>query len=140
MLRVSAIGCLLIGFISGCAANQVSLVDEGLVSVEKQNSEKVKIIGTDVYQKDGQTWAYGFLKQQGYHPSSVKTHVDIQILSKDGSVQYETVSEDVYVPRNRTGKGPNWKRFNVKLAWEISEGVKIKMIVEHGGHVEKHSG
>lgn len=122
--------------IPGCATNRVSLVDSNQVSVAKQESEKVKILWTDVYQKDGQTWAYGVLKQRDYHPSAIKTHVDIQVLSKDGSVQYEAFSEEIYVPRNRVGKGPDWKRFRVPLPTEISDGSKISMTVHFGKHKE----
>jgi hypothetical protein len=120
--------------IFGCVTNRVNLSDEGLVSVEKQDGEKIKILWTDIYQKDGQTWAYGVLEQRGYHPSAIKTHVDIQVLSKEGSVYYETFSEDVYVPPLRARKGPNWIRFRTPLAGKISEGVKISMAVHSGIH------
>ncbi|MDD5458640.1 MAG: hypothetical protein PHF37_04545 [Phycisphaerae bacterium] len=120
--------------ISGCATNQITLVDKGLVSVEKHDGDKVKILWTDVYQKDGQAWAYGVLEQQGISTSSIKTHVDIQVLKPDGSVQYETITDDLFVPRNRVGKGPNWKRFRVQLPSEISVGMKIFMTVHSGEH------
>ncbi|MHB9068734.1 MAG: hypothetical protein ACYC54_00030 [Sedimentisphaerales bacterium] len=137
-LRFLAVG-VLASIISGCAANQVSLVDKNLVSVEKQDSEKIKILWTDVYQKDGQTWAYGALKQRGYYPSTIKTHMDIEVLSKDGSVQYETFSKDVYVPRIRAGKGPNWTRFRVQLAGNVPPGSKVTMKVHSGRHDESTS-
>jgi hypothetical protein len=128
---------VLVMSIPGCATNRVSLVDTNQVSVAMQDSEKIEILWTDVYQKDGQTWAYGVLKQRGYHPSApIKTHVDVQVLSEDGSVQYETFSEDIYVPRNRVGKGPDWKRFRVQLPTEISEGSNISITVHVGKHTE----
>jgi hypothetical protein len=120
--------------LSGCAANRVSLVDKNLVSVDNQDGKRVKILWTDVYQQDGQTWAYGVLKQRGYHPSSIKTHVDIQIVSADGSIQYEIFSDDVHVPRNRAGKGPDWRRFRVQLIGDISAGSKVNMKVHSGKH------
>lgn len=128
---------VLLASITGCATNRVSLVDTNQVIVAKQDSEKIKILWTDVYQKDGQTWAYGVLEQRGYGPSMpIKTHVDVQVLSEDGSVCYETFSEDVNVPRNRVGKGPDWKRFRVQLPIEISEGSKVFMSVHFGQHKE----
>lgn len=125
---------VLVAVISGCVANQYSLADKGLVSVEKKDSEKVEILWTDVYQKDGQTWAYGALKQRGYHTYAVQTHVDIQILSENGSVQYETFSDDIYVPRHRTGKGPDIARFKAKLNGDIPKGSKVTMKVHSGKH------
>lgn len=133
-LSLVAVG-VLVSIVSGCATNRVSLVDTKQVTVVRQDSEKVKILWTDVYQKDGQIWAYGVLKQRGYHPSMpIKTHVDVQVLSKDGAVQYETFSEDIYVPRNRVGKGPDWKRFRVKLAADIPAGSRIHIKVHSGRH------
>lgn len=120
--------------LSGCSANRVSLADQGLVSVEQQDSEKVKILWTDVYQQDGQTWVYGVLKQRRSGTSSIKTHVDIKVSTKDGSVYYETISEDIYVPRNRVGKGVDWMRFRVHLPEELPEGSQIKMIAHAGKH------
>ncbi len=121
--------------VSGCAVNRISLVDTNQVTVAKQDSEKIKILWTDVYQKDGHTWVYGVLKQKGYRSSMpIKTHVDVQVLSKDGSILYETFSEDIYVPRNRVGKGPDWKRFRVQLPTEISGESRISMTVHVGEH------
>ncbi len=139
MRKISSLLTLsvLVMSIPGCATNLVSLVDTHQVSVTKHDSEKIEILWTDVYQKDGQTWAYGVLKQRGYHPSApIKTHVDVQVLTEDGSIQFETFSEDFYVPRNRVGKGPDWKRFRVQLPTEISEGSKIAITVHVGKHME----
>lgn len=119
---------------SGCAAKSVSLVDENQVTVEKQDGDKVKILWTDVYQQDGQAWAYGALKQRGISPGAVKTHVDVRVLSQDGSVHYETFSEDVYVPRLSAGKGPDWKRFKVQLAGTLPAGSKVTLKIHSGKH------
>jgi hypothetical protein len=120
--------------LSGCSANRISLADQGLVSVEKQASEKVKILWTDVYGRDGQTWVYGVLKQRTLNPGAIKSHVDINVSALDGSVYYETVSEDIYIPRNRVGKGINWERFKVQLPVELSDGSKISITVHSGSH------
>lgn len=120
--------------LAGCSSNRVSLAEQGLVSVEKQNSEKVKILWTDVYRQDGQTWVCGVLKQQSSKPSAIKTHVDILISAPDGSKYYEVISEDVYVPRNRVGKGLNWKKFREKLPLELPKDSRISMTVHSGSH------
>jgi len=119
---------------SGCNTNRVSLVEQGLVKVTKQVSEKIDILWTDVYQQDGQTWVYGVLKQRFPSPSAIRTHVDIQVLNSDGSIQYETATEDVFVPRNRIGKGLDWKRFRVRLPEKLLEGSQISMTVHSGSH------
>ncbi|MBM3435750.1 MAG: hypothetical protein FJY07_05980 [Bacteroidetes bacterium] len=120
--------------ISGCATNQTSLADKGLVSVKKHDNEKVRILCTDIYQQDGQTWAYGVLKQRGISSSAIKTHVDIQVLNSGGSIQYETITDDLFVPRNRVGRGTDWKRFRVQLPDELPKDSQIKMTVHSGRH------
>ena len=115
--------------LSGCSSDRVSLVEQGLVSVEKQNSEKVDILWTDVYEQDGQTWAYGVLQQRRPAPGVIRGHVDIQVLNSDGTVQYETVTEDMYIPRNRVGKGPDWKRFKSQLPEKLPKGSQVCMKV-----------
>ncbi|MBM4103136.1 MAG: hypothetical protein FJ263_03675 [Planctomycetes bacterium] len=120
--------------ISGCATNQISLADKGLVSVKKHDGEKVKILWTDVYQQAGQTWAYGVLKQRGINPASIKTHVDIQVLNPDGSIRYETITDNLFVPRKCAGKGPDWKGFRVQLPNDLPKDSQISMTVHSGGH------
>lgn len=130
-------GILLIALvISGCSADRVSLTDKGFVSVEKQDSPKVKILWNEIYQQNGKTWLYGVLKQQGINTGAVKTHVDIQVLNADGSIQYETITDDLLVPRNRIGKGTDWKRFRVQLPDELPKDSQVSMAVDSGSHKE----
>jgi hypothetical protein len=117
---------------SGCAAKQVSLVQNNQITVAKQDDGKVKILWTDVYQQDGHTWAYGVLEHQGLAMTPVRIHVDIRIEAPDGSVSYETISQDVYVPGHRVGKGIHWKRFKTQLPDTLSAGSRITMTVHSG--------
>ena len=121
--------CIPILLLTGCNSNRVSLTKEGIVSVVKQPSEKVDILWTDVYQQDGNTWLYSVLKQKGLGPGTIKTHVDIQMLAKNGSVLYETTVENIYVPRNRVGKGLDWKQFRVRLPNTSMEGAMVKLTI-----------
>ncbi len=135
-LRVAGIFLVTL-VLSGCSANRVSLAEQSLVSVEKQGSEKIDILWTDVYQQDGQTWVYGVLKQRASNSSAIKTHVDIQALNPDGSIQYEIITDDLFVPRNRVGKGPDWKRFRMQLPGKLLEGSQVRMTVHSGSHNKK---
>jgi len=119
---------------SGCSAGRFSLSDRDIVSVEKQDGEKVKILWTDVYQQDGKTWACGVLRQPKSATSPVKTHLDIRILAPDGSKYYEGFSKALYVPPSRFGKSPDWKRFKVPLPKELPKGSQITIIVHSAGH------
>ena len=133
LLGLIALG-VMAAIISGCATRRHCLADNGLVSVRTQDGEKVRILWTDVYQQDGRTWAYGVLKRRAISSSAIRTHIDIQVLDPDGSVYYEIFSRDVYVPRNRVGKGPDWKEFRARLPDELSKDSKIDMTVHSGSH------
>jgi hypothetical protein len=136
VLSFMALGVLSLVFY-GCASKQVSLVEQNQITVAKQDSEKVKILWTDVYQQDGQTWAYGVLEHQGPTMTPVKTHVDIQVVAPDGSVSYETISQDIYLPGHRVGKGVHWKRFKTQLPDTLSAGSRITMTVHSGDCQQK---
>ena len=139
MKIVKVVGIVLVGLVvSGCSANRISLADTGKVSIQKHDSGKVKILWADVYQKDGKNWAYAVLKQQAGNSSAMKTHLDIQVLSEEGAVQYEGFSDDVYVPRNRVGKGPDWKRIRMPLPDELPIQSQIKVIVHNGQNLKNH--
>ena len=134
-LRTLAIvGILMAVTLSGCSSDRVSLADRAIVSVEKQDSERVKILWTDVYEQNSKTWAYGVLTQKALNSTAIKTHVDIQVLNPDGSIQYETITDDLFVPPNRIGRGPDWKKFKVKLQDQLSNDSKIRMTVHSGSH------
>ena len=120
--------------LSGCSSNRASLTNQGHVSVEKQGSEKIEILWTDVYEQDGQTWAYGILKQRGISAGAIKTHVDIQVLSPDGFIQYKTTTDDLFVPRNRVGRGSDWERFRIQLPEGLPKDSQIYMTVHSGIH------
>jgi hypothetical protein len=120
--------------LAGCSANPQSMAGDNRISIEKQNSEKVKILWSDVYLEDGRTWVHGVLKQQNQYASAVKIHVDIQVLSEDSSVHYETISDDLYVPRKQFGKGPNWVRFKVRLSEDIPAGSTVNLKIHSGTH------
>ncbi len=47
---------------------------------------------------------------------------------------YETISEDIYVPRNRVGKGIDWKRFKVRLPDKLLIDSQISMTIHSGSH------
>ena len=136
MLRVSTIWCLLIGFISGCVTNRVSLVDESLVSVEKQGNESVEILWTDVYQDGEDTVVYGVIRRRSHTSYPIKTHVDVAIVSPDGTMLQEARTPDIYVARRVPGKGTDWTRFKIRFPGVLTQGSKVNMVVHSGSHVQ----
>ena len=125
---------LAVVMLCGCSTDRVSLSDQGLVSVAKQDSEKVAILWTDVYEQDGHTWLYVVLEQRMPAVGMIQTHVDVQVLDPDGAVVYEVTTAEVPVPRHCAAKGPNWKRFRVQLPDELPDDCQISVIVHSGSH------
>jgi len=136
MLRVSVIGCLIVGVIAGCTANRVSLVDESLVSVKNQGSEKAEILWTDVYQDGEDTLVYGALQRRSHTSYPMKTHVDVAVVSPDGAMLQEARTPDVYVTRRVPGKGIDWTRFKVRIPGTLTQGFKVNVVVHSGDHVQ----
>ncbi|MHC5082558.1 MAG: hypothetical protein ACYTET_01270 [Planctomycetota bacterium] len=132
MLTIVAV--LMAAILTGCSSSQMSKLDEHEIVIEKQDSSNVKILWADVYQQDGQMYAAGILKQPATNTRTIKTHVDIQIVSADGSVQSEIISGDLIVPANSFSKGLSWKRFKVPLSGELPKGATVNIVVHSGSH------
>jgi len=135
VLRLIAIG-VLTAIISGCVTNRVSLVDENMVSVEKQGNETVEVLWTDVYQDGEDTVVYGVIRRRSHTSYPVKTRVDVAILSPDGTMLQEARTPDIHVARRVPGKGIDWTRFNVRFPGMLTQGSKVNMIVHSGSHVQ----
>ena len=123
-------------FVEGCATNRVDLVDKGVVSVETVPSKRIDILWTDVYRQGDDSIIYGALQQRGQRIYTIKAHVDITIRAEDGSIRQELRSDDINVPRRRVGKGPDWRRFRVRVPHGIAKGSAVSTVVHSGCHVQ----
>jgi hypothetical protein len=88
--------------------------------------------------QDGEDFAvYGVVQRLSHTGYPIKTHVDITILSPDGTVLQEARTLDIYVPRRIPGKGINWERFKVRLPDIPPQGSKVDMVVHSSSHGDK---
>ena len=133
-LKLTVVAVLLGALLGGCSSERLAIADDSGLTVENQNSAKVKILWTDIYQQDGEFFASGILKQSSLSTASIKTHVDVQIVGSDGTIQYETMTANLVVPPNTAGKGLSWKRFKVQLPGELPKDSKINVIVHSAVH------
>ncbi|MHC4645871.1 MAG: hypothetical protein ACYTBJ_10225 [Planctomycetota bacterium] len=125
---------VLSAIISGCATNRTDLVDEGIVSVETVPSERVKVLWTDVYQ-DGQDWVvYGVLHRRSQTSCPIRAHVDISILSADGTILEEARTEEIHVAGHVPGKGINWTPFQVRFPGSPPKNSNVRLVVHDGLH------
>ena len=114
--------------ISGCATDRVDLVDAGVLSLEQHTTGKVYIAWSDAY-KDGDGFVVtGVLRRRDTVGLPIKAHVDIAILSPDGTIIDESRSSDVYVPRRIIGRGQSLKRFRVRFSNIPPQGSLVRLV------------
>jgi hypothetical protein len=121
--------------ISGCATNRVDLVDNGVLTLEQKTTGKVYIAWSDAYQNGDGFVVTGVLKRRGTIGMPIKAHVDVTILSPDGTIIEESHSSDVYVPRRIIGRGQSLKRFKVRFLTLPPRGSEVRMVCHSGLHI-----
>ncbi|MFC1603932.1 hypothetical protein ACFL5F_02795 [Planctomycetota bacterium] len=113
-IAVTAALSILAIVISGCNS-RISLVEQGIASVETKPSKNVEILWTDVFRDGNEIIVYGVVRRRHHTIYPLKTHVDATILTPDGKVLREAHTPDIYVPRFVPGKGINFKRFEIRF-------------------------
>lgn len=121
--------------LSGCTCQQNAASDDAVTSVETVSSENVKILWADSRQAEENVVVHGTLRRRAYGSVPMKAHVDVQVLSMNGDILQEVHTPDVYVPRNRPGKGIKFERFEIELQ-NVSADNKIILTAHQGEHHE----
>jgi len=114
--------------ISGCAMQGTNISKNGIVTIERKASEKVSIPWADAYQDENDLIITGVVEQRCQSASVLKTHVNIEIVDEKGGTINQSETQDIYVPRWRSGKGIRWVRFKAVLPLVLQEGSKIELI------------
>jgi hypothetical protein len=120
--------------ISGCAANRIDLVDSGVLTLEQKAAGKVYIAWSDAYEDGDGFVVTGVLRRRDTVGMPIKAHVDVTILSPDGTIIEESHSSDVYVPRRIIGRGRSLKRFKVRFSDVPAQGSLIRLVSHSGLH------
>ena len=107
---------LLLFLISGCTANRIDLADTGMIKLEQDQMSKANISWSSAFEKDDGLLITGILRRSDHVGIPVKAHVDVYVLSPEGSILNEVRSSDVYVSRRVTGRSRmGSERFEVYL-------------------------
>ena len=128
-IRVS-IGVACVGLavcICSCADSLVDLTKTGQVAVETVSGEKTKILWARVYQDGDDTLIKAALRRRLPTAYPLRTHVDIVVIGPDGEKSLETRTENIYVPRNVPGKGPNVKFFQKRIPRTLPENSTVRI-------------
>ena len=114
--------------ISGCATDRVDLVDAGVLSLEQHTTGKVYIAWSDAHEDGDGFIVTGVLRRRDTVGLPIKAHVDVAILSPDGTVIDESRSSDVYVPRRIIGRGQSLQRFRVRFSNIPPPGSSVRLV------------
>ncbi len=129
-IRGAGIGVVCIGLavcLCSCAGSLVDLGEMGHVTVETVSGEKTKILWARVYQDGEDTLIKVALRRRLPTAYPLKTHVDIVVIGPDGEKFLETRTENIYVPRNVPGKGPNVKFFRKCIPGTLPENSTVRI-------------
>jgi hypothetical protein len=118
--------------IIGCRAPHKSLVDSGIVDLQKQGHGKIHVVWSDAYEDKTGFVVTGVVRRYDRVGLPIKTHVNVAILSPEGTLLNENRSPPMYVPRSITGKGQSPQRFAVHFANTPPHGSLIRVTAE--GH------
>ncbi len=134
-LVIATVFSLLTFLIPGCAMNRVDLVDTGKLSLEQHNTGKVYIAWSGAYEQDDGFVIGGVLRRRDSVGAAIRTHVDVTVLSPDGTILDEARSSDVYVARRITGRSYlSFERFKVCLADIPASGSSVRLVSHSGRH------
>ncbi len=124
-------------FLSGCAENRINLMDSGLLTLEKQASGKVYIAWCDAYKDEKGIVVTGVLRRRDHIGLPIKKHVDVTILTPEGTVLDEARSPDYYIPRDVIGKFERFQRFQVCFPNVPPQGSLIRVVARSGRYDDR---
>ena len=116
--------------LSGCSFSRMNLVGNAACTIERLNtSDRISIRSAKVYQDDGDTVVSGKVKLNKNLRQSKEGHVDIAVISPDGTV-FDTASV-FYNPRKRTRrmqlKANKGSSFTARFPGSLPQGAIIRL-------------
>jgi hypothetical protein len=136
-INVTVITLLLFVVISlSCtAANRTDLVKCGVLTIEQKRTGKAYIVWSSAYKEKDGLVITGVLRRRDHVGLPIKTHVDVTIVSPEGTVLDEARSSDVCVSRRIIGRGhPSFERFKIRIPSVPAQGSLVRLISHSGQH------
>ena len=137
-LVIATVFSLLTFLLPGCAMNRVNLVDTGKLSLEQHRTGKVYISWSGAYEQDDGFVISGVLRRRDSVGAAIRTHVDVTVLSPDGTILDEARSSDVDVARRIPGRSYlSFERFKVRFPDIPATGSSVRVVSHSGRHNDK---
>ena len=135
-IAVVSLLIVVVGISSSCsAANRTNLVKSGVVNIEKERTGKAYIAWSSAYEENGELVIIGSLRRSDRVGSSIKTHVDVEIVSANGTVQSKARSSAIAVSKRIKGRSyQGFERFEIRMAGVPAKGSVIRLVSHSGRH------
>jgi hypothetical protein len=139
LINITVTALLLVVVISGCtAADRTDLVKNGTVKIAQQKTGKAYIAWSSAYKQDGDLLITGVLRRRDHVGRPIRTHVDVTVVSPDGTVMDRARSSDTYVSRRITGRGyKSFERFKVRIPGTPEKGSLVRLVSHSGKHDDR---
>ena len=103
-----------------------------MLTLEKQTSGKVYIAWCDAYKNEEGITVTGVLRRRDHIGLPIKKHVDVTILSPEGTILDEARSPDLYIPKRIIGRFEKLQRFTVRFPNVSPQGSVLRVITSNG--------
>ena len=136
-INITVVTLLFLVVSSSCcmAVNRTDLVKSGVVTIEQQRTGKAYIAWSSAYKEKGDLVITGVLRRRDHVGRPIKTHVDVTIVSPDGTVMEEARSPGIYVSRRVTGRGyRSFERFEIRIRGVPAKGSLVRLVSHSGKH------
>jgi hypothetical protein len=135
-ISIAIVSLFFLAVISGCTTvDRSDLVKSGILNIEQERTGKVYIAWSDAYEEGDGFVITGVLRRRDRVGMPIKTHVDVTILSPDGTVLDEARSSDVYVSRRIIGRShQSFERFKVRFPSVPPQGSLVRVVSHSGQH------
>ena len=135
MLPILTLAACLLGM-TACAPISHYQTSEGTTTTptrKNRNPGNIKILWSHEYDEEGLLIVKGCLGRKDHSAVSIPVHVHVLVLSSKNQVTQSLQTSTLYLPRNRTGRGGNWTRFEVRSSAVPKPGSRIQVTVSYPG-------
>ena len=121
-------------FVAGCLANNVDLVDNDAVSLERVSTKYFYISWVRVYEQEDATEVCGEIRRRyrGRGGNGGHGHIDVVVVSPDGTVLEEVST--LYYPRDIPRKSAPVAYFTVRLSQPPPPGSTVRLSHHNDGY------
>ena len=130
VITVCGVGLFMLALLSsGCETSRVSLVETGAVGIKTHAPGKVQVVWSDAYTDENGFVVTGVVRRSDSVGPPIKVNVHVTLLSPDGKILDEAVSNDISVPRQIASRTQSFERFRLRFPNIPPKGTSAQIVV-----------